>query len=168
MNDRAAAAWGLENRTPFLDHRVVELAFQLPPELKIRDMEQKVILRKVARGLVPDSVIDRKDKKGLIVPIQLWMEKDLRGWAGGLLASLKKRPFYRKIPGQGSSRGEFDRRLYSLLSLELWYRHVLSVPRRKRMETADRLRFRARSPERTPLAPGHPSRRPLLAASPKA
>src|SRR5439155_2945316 len=101
MNDRAAAAWGLENRTPFLDHRVVELAFQLPPALKIRDMEQKVILRKVARGLVPDSIIDRKDKKGLIVPIQDWLEKDLRKWAGGPLASLKKRPLYRKIPGEG-------------------------------------------------------------------
>ena len=169
MNDRAAAAWGLENRTPFLDHRIVELAFQLPPELKIRDMEQKVILRKVARGLVPDSIIDRKDKKGLIVPIQPWLEKELRGWAGSLLASLKKRPFYRKIPRHGISRGEFDRRLYTLLSLELWYRHVLSVPRRKRMEAGDWLRFRARASERTALQTGKSSRqRPLQAASPKA
>jgi asparagine synthase (glutamine-hydrolysing) len=145
MNDRAAAAWGLENRTPFLD------------------------LRKVARGLVPDSIIDRKDKKGLIVPIQPWLDKELRGWAGGLLTSLKKRSFYRKIPRHGISRGEFDRRLYSLLSLELWYRNVLSVPRAKRMEAGDRLRFRARAPERTAVAKGKSSRRrPLLAASPKA
>ena len=62
---------------------------------------------------------------------------------------------------------EFDRRLYSLLSLELWYRNVLSVPRRKRMEAADRLRFRSRSAERA-LAPGSSARRPHLAASPKA
>lgn len=168
MNDRAAAAWGLENRTPFLDHRIVELAFQLPPELKIRDMEQKVILRKVARGLVPDSIIDRKDKKGLIVPIQAWLEKDLRGWVGGHLASLRKRPFYRRIPGQGASRGEFDRRDYSLLSLELWYRNVLDVPRRRRMEAADRLRFRARSPRRARPASGARVRRSLPAAGPKA
>jgi len=169
MNDRAAAAWGLENRTPFLDHRIVELAFQLPPELKIRDMEQKVILRKVARGLVPDSIIDRKDKKGLIVPIQLWLEKDLRGWAGGLVTSLQKRSFYRRIPNQASSRGEFDRRLYSLLSLELWYRNVLSVPRSRRMAVGDQLRFRAPAPERVSLGPGSSSRRrSLLAASPQA
>ncbi len=169
MNDRAAAAWGLENRTPFLDHRIVELAFQIPPELKVRDMEQKVILRKVARGLVPDSVIDRKDKKGLIVPIQLWLEKDLRGWAEGLLASLKKRPFYQKVPREGASRGEFDRRLYSLLSLELWYRHVLSVPRGRRMAAADRLRFRSRKPGGArALSESAPRRRSLLAASPQA
>ncbi|HEV8337623.1 MAG TPA: asparagine synthase-related protein, partial [Candidatus Polarisedimenticolia bacterium] len=142
MNDRAAAAWGLENRTPFLDHRIVELAFQLPPELKIRDMEQKVILRKVARGLVPDSIIDRKDKKGLIVPIQQWLEKDLRAWAAGEVAALKKKAFYRKVPCQGATRGEFDRRTYTLLSLGLWQRNVVSVPRRKRMEVGDRLRFR--------------------------
>jgi asparagine synthase (glutamine-hydrolysing) len=147
MNDRAAAAWGLENRTPFLDHRIVELAFQLPPELKIRDMEQKVILRKVARGLVPDSVIDRKDKKGLIVPIQLWLSKELNGWAKELVSSLKRRPLYRQVPREGGARGEFDRRLYTLLSLELWHRNVLSVPRSKRMAVADRLRFRSRAPE---------------------
>jgi asparagine synthase (glutamine-hydrolysing) len=168
MNDRAAAAWGLENRTPFLDHRIVELAFQLPPELKIRDMEQKVILRKVARGLVPDSVIDRKDKKGLIVPIRTWFEKDLFGWVEGMLASLRKRPFYRRIPGQESSRGEFDRHDYSLLSLELWYRNVLAVPRRKRMETADRLRFRARAPQHSRVASRNRARQSLPAASPKA
>lgn len=148
MNDRAAASWGLENRTPFLDHRIVELAFQLPPELKIRDKEQKVILRKVARGLVPDAVIDRKDKKGLIVPIHLWLSKDLNSWAKGLVSSLKRRSLTRQVVREGASRGEFDRRLYTLLSLELWYRNVLSVPRRKRTEVADRLRFRGPSPRR--------------------
>jgi len=118
-----------------------------------------VILRKAARGLVPDSVIDRKDKKGLIVPIQLWLEKELKGWAGGLMASLEKRPFYRRIPRAGASRGEFDRRLYNLLTLELWYRNVLSVPRGKRMEAGERLRFRARTPGRPATGGGASARR---------
>ena len=166
MNDRAAAAWGLENRTPFLDHRIVELAFQIPPELKIRDMEQKVILRKVARGLVPDQIIDRKDKKGLIVPIQLWLKNELRGWARSLVASLRKRPLYRQIPPEGASRGEFDRRLYSLLSLELWCRNVLEVPRSRRMEVGDRLRFRARTPQEARQGSGAAARpRLTLSAS---
>jgi asparagine synthase (glutamine-hydrolysing) len=169
MNDRAAAAWGLENRTPFLDHRIVELAFQLPPELKIRDREQKVILRKVARGLVPDSIIDRKDKKGLIVPIQSWLSGDLAGWARGLVSTLKRRPLYRKLPHEGTGRGEFDRRLYTLLSLELWHRNVLSVPRSDRMEVADRLRFRRRV-SRSDAAPMKLSANPkgsLLTAPPR-
>jgi len=169
MNDRAAAAWGLENRTPFLDHRIVELAFQLPPELKIREMQQKVILRKVARGLVPDSVIDRKDKKGLTVPIQNWLEKELKSWARSTVTSLLKRPLYRRIPKEGASRGEFDRRLYSLISLELWYRNVLDVPRSRRMTVGDRLRFCPRASERARGGPGVISRhRSLSTASPQA
>jgi len=170
MNDRAAAAWGLENRTPFLDHRIVELAFQLPPELKIREREQKVILRKVARGLVPDSIIDRKDKKGLIVPIQSWLSGELGGWARNLVASLKRRPLYRKLPREGTLRGEFDRRAYTLLSLELWHRNVLSIPRGSRMEVADRLRFRRRvaRPDAVPMKLATPPKGSLLTAPPRA
>jgi asparagine synthase (glutamine-hydrolysing) len=159
MNDRAAAAWGLENRTPFLDHRIVELAFQIPPELKIRDLRQKVLLKKVARGLVPDSVVDRQDKKGLIVPIQRWLGKDIGGWARGLVSSLKRRPLYRQVPQEGDPRGEFDRRLYTLLSLELWHRHVVSVPRSRRLAVGDRLRFRARGESPAPTGRSRSSAR---------
>ena len=51
-------AWGLEARVPFLDHQLVELAIKMPPELKIRT-QGKYPLKKIARGLVPDAVIDR-------------------------------------------------------------------------------------------------------------
>jgi asparagine synthase (glutamine-hydrolysing) len=50
-------AWGLEARVPFLDHKLVELAMSAPAELKLKDF--KHLLKKIARGLVPDSVIDR-------------------------------------------------------------------------------------------------------------
>ena len=56
--DNMTMAWGLEARVPFLDHELVELAAQMPPELKLRD-GGKYVLKKIARGLVPDSVIDR-------------------------------------------------------------------------------------------------------------
>ncbi len=56
--DNMTMAWGLEARVPFLDHELVELAAKLPPELKLRD-GGKYILKKIARGLIPDSVIDR-------------------------------------------------------------------------------------------------------------
>jgi len=69
MNDRAAAAYGLENRTPFLDHRVIELAFRLPQVAKIDGFRTKVLLSRVARRLVPESIVERTDKKGLGVPV---------------------------------------------------------------------------------------------------
>ncbi|MBD3609318.1 MAG: N-acetylglutaminylglutamine amidotransferase [Gammaproteobacteria bacterium] len=61
--DNMTMAWGLEARVPFLDHHLVELAAQMPPELKLGNHAggegSKHILKKVARGLVPDAVIDR-------------------------------------------------------------------------------------------------------------
>ncbi|MCS5714072.1 N-acetylglutaminylglutamine amidotransferase [Herbiconiux sp. CPCC 205716] len=56
--DNMTMAWGLEARVPFLDHEFVELVAQIPPELKLSD-GGKGVLKRAARGLVPDAVIDR-------------------------------------------------------------------------------------------------------------
>jgi asparagine synthase (glutamine-hydrolysing) len=56
--DNMTMAWGLEARTPFLDHEVVELASMCPPELKLA-REGKGILKDAARAVLPDDVIDR-------------------------------------------------------------------------------------------------------------
>ncbi|MFO1423352.1 MAG: N-acetylglutaminylglutamine amidotransferase [Candidatus Competibacteraceae bacterium] len=56
--DNMTMAWGLEARVPFLDHELVELAMQLPPALKIGG-GGKYVLKKIARGLLPNAVIDR-------------------------------------------------------------------------------------------------------------
>jgi asparagine synthase (glutamine-hydrolysing) len=56
--DNMTMAWGLEARVPFLDHELVELAMQMPPELKLKE-GGKFPLKAIARGLVPDAVIDR-------------------------------------------------------------------------------------------------------------
>lgn len=56
--DNMTMAWGLEGRVPFLDHELVELAGRIPPALKLAD-GGKGVLKRAARGLVPDAVIDR-------------------------------------------------------------------------------------------------------------
>ncbi|AOV17705.1 asparagine synthase (glutamine-hydrolyzing) [Acidihalobacter aeolianus] len=56
--DNMTMAWGLEARVPFLDHELVELAASMPPELKLRD-GGKYALKQIARGRIPDAVIDR-------------------------------------------------------------------------------------------------------------
>ncbi|MEE8366531.1 MAG: N-acetylglutaminylglutamine amidotransferase [Gammaproteobacteria bacterium] len=56
--DNMTMAWGLEARVPFLDHHLVELAASCPPELKLRH-QGKGVLKEIARGRVPDAVIDR-------------------------------------------------------------------------------------------------------------
>ena len=57
--DNMTMAWGLEARVPFLDHELVELAAKMPPEMKLRN-NGKYVLKQIARGMIPDSVIDRK------------------------------------------------------------------------------------------------------------
>jgi asparagine synthase (glutamine-hydrolysing) len=57
--DRCSMAHSLEVRVPFLDHRLVELCATIPANLKVRRGETKHVLRRAARGLVPDWVIDK-------------------------------------------------------------------------------------------------------------
>lgn len=56
--DNMTMAWGLEARVPFLDHELVELAAKMPPALRLKE-GGKFPLKAIARGLIPDSVIDR-------------------------------------------------------------------------------------------------------------
>ena len=56
--DNMTMAWGLEARVPFLDHQLVEVAAQCPPEIKFKT-PGKHLLKRIARGIVPDEVIDR-------------------------------------------------------------------------------------------------------------
>ena len=119
MNDRAAAAFGVENRTPLLDHRLVEFAFRLPPELKLHEGRTKVLLRHASRGLVPDAIVDRPEKKGLGVPVGRWLQNELKDWAQELSSSLERRGV---TLDASQDRGEFDRTLFTKVSLELWFR----------------------------------------------
>ena len=59
QGDRMAMAHGVEGRFPFLDHRVVEMAARIPPRLKLRGLREKHVLRKAARGLVPENIASR-------------------------------------------------------------------------------------------------------------
>ena len=61
-------AFARETRLPFLDHRLVELVMTRPIELSYRDGESKWVLRRAMRGIVPDEILDRRDKVGFATP----------------------------------------------------------------------------------------------------
>lgn len=82
--DRASMAVSLEARVPLLDPAVVEFAWSLPRNLKIRNGDSKWLLRQVLHGLVPRTLVDRP-KMGFGIPVGDWMKTELRDWAENLL-----------------------------------------------------------------------------------
>lgn len=75
QSDKLAMSIPIEIRYPFLDHRLIDAAFQLPTDYFIRGGRSKAILRDAARGLVPDPVINRRLKMGFPVPLGQWMRE---------------------------------------------------------------------------------------------
>ncbi len=82
--DRAAMNVSLETRVPFLDHKIVELAWRMPLEMKINGPEGKSVLRKILYKYVPKDLIERP-KAGFSIPLSDWLKGPLRDWAESLL-----------------------------------------------------------------------------------
>ena len=86
--DRAAMGTSLETRIPFLDHRVVEFAWRLPLEMKIKSGIGKRPIRKILEDHLPRELFDRP-KMGFAIPVGDWLRGSLRDWAEDLLSEKK-------------------------------------------------------------------------------
>ena len=82
--DRASMGVSLETRVPFLDHKIVELAWRIPLEMKINDAGGKSILRNILYKHVPKKLIERP-KSGFSIPLSDWLRGPLKDWAEPLL-----------------------------------------------------------------------------------
>jgi asparagine synthase (glutamine-hydrolysing) len=78
---------GVEIRMPFLDHRIVDLAFSLPYSSKIRNGYGKSIVRDAVKDLVPKGVVYRKNKIGFNSPMNAWMNSVMKEWLNDTLVS---------------------------------------------------------------------------------
>jgi asparagine synthase (glutamine-hydrolysing) len=125
--DNMTMAWGLEARVPFLDHELVELAARMPPDLKLAS-GGKHILKQIARGLLPDAVIDRK--KGYFpMPALKYVRGDFLDFMRAILDSracrergLFQRGYVEKLlaePERHHTRIQGSK-LWHLALLELW------------------------------------------------
>jgi asparagine synthase (glutamine-hydrolysing) len=127
--DRLSMAFSVESRVPFLDHRLVELAFALPDTAKIHGGWSKYALRRALDGLLPPSVVWRRDKKGFPTPVGNWL-RDARGSAAlNLLRDPHRRTQHlfpaARLEGVVAEHlsGGADRswQLWRALSTELWW-----------------------------------------------
>src|SRR5690606_32268970 len=128
--DRAAMANSLEVRIPMLDHRVIELAWRMPLDLKLRDGKGKWLLREVLYRHVPRELIERP-KKGFSIPLAAWLRGPLRDWAEALLDEhrLRREGYFYPAPVRQAWRlhlegtQDFSARLWSLLMFQAWLEH---------------------------------------------
>lgn len=126
--DRATMGVGLEARVPFLDHRVVELAWRIPLSLKFRGGEGKWLLRRLLSRHVPPDLTQRP-KMGFGVPIDSWLRGPLREWAAELLepSRLKREgifvpePITEKWAEHLSGQRNWHYYLWDVLMFQAWW-----------------------------------------------
>jgi asparagine synthase (glutamine-hydrolysing) len=82
--DRAAMGTSLETRVPFLDHRVAEIAWQIPTNMKIKNGQGKWPLREILYKRVPQELIERP-KAGFGIPLDDWLRGPMKTWAEKLI-----------------------------------------------------------------------------------
>jgi len=133
--DRASMSVGLESRVPFLDPRVIEFAWRLPPAMKIRHGRGKWILRQVLSRYLPASVAGGR-KAGFSIPLSRWLRGPLRGWAGDLLSeqSLSGDGYFdstlvrRAWTEHSSGRRNWEQPLWNVLMFQSWLDEHRSSP----------------------------------------
>jgi asparagine synthase (glutamine-hydrolysing) len=135
--DRMSMAHSLEARDPLLDHKLVEFAATIPPELQLRGGVTKYIFKRALRGVLPDEIIDRR-KQGFAVPLEHWFRGELDGFVRDLLFSSRSRQrgifnfaFIDSFLKQHERRRSANLHVWTnvhvwtLISFELWCRTFL-------------------------------------------
>ncbi len=127
VEDRMSMAHGVESRVPFLDHRIVEFAATMPSNIKFKDGSLKKVLVNAMHGDLPESILKRSDKMGFPVPLNEWLKKEIKSFVLDIFASrsVKERPYFNQkaILQSVNSETKFGRKIWGLLSLELWHRN---------------------------------------------
>lgn len=125
VEDRMSMAHGLESRVPLLDHPLVEFAARVPAKVKFEAGTLKRLLLDSMRHELPAAIAERKDKMGFPVPLHDWIAGDLRDFLGDTFSSpqaAQRRYLDRDAILAGlDSEVRFGRKVWGLLSLELWH-----------------------------------------------
>jgi asparagine synthase (glutamine-hydrolysing) len=141
--DRMSMAVSLEARVPLLDHKLIEFVARIPAQLKMKGLETKHIFKRAVRGLVPSEILDRP-KQGFGLPIQKWINQELRAYIRDCLLDQRTRERgyfnqdYIALLFDEHDRGRRDNTgpLWTLFMLELWHRRFTeagsaSVPQKE-------------------------------------
>jgi asparagine synthase (glutamine-hydrolysing) len=128
--DRASMAVSLETRTPYLDHRVAELAARIPMHMKIQGGRGKLILRKLLYSHAPQALFERP-KAGFGIPVGPWLKGPLKEWGESLLDErrLREQGYFdpkavrRRWDQHQSGERDGTFALWAILMFEAWLEH---------------------------------------------
>ncbi|MGH7455197.1 MAG: asparagine synthetase B family protein, partial [bacterium] len=131
--DRNAMAFSIEARVPFLDYRLVEYAFSLPANQKIKGGMTKAILRAALRDILPEPVRMRTDKMGFVTPESLWLSNHLKGWMREIVSSssFRRRGYFdapkiwQALEAHTAGKRDWSYQAWRWLNLELWFRQII-------------------------------------------
>lgn len=129
--DRACMAYSVESRVPILDHRMVEFAAALAPDLRVRGLTLKYLPRRALSGYLPKDIVEHK-KMGFPVPFSAWVRHDLAPWIEGVLAEDRIREtglldpdMVRSIVKAHISRSaDLGAQIWAIVNLETWARQL--------------------------------------------
>ncbi len=127
VEDRMSMAHGLESRVPLLDHPLIEFMATVPADVKFKDGQMKHLLKETFTPDLPPSLLERRDKMGFPVPLQQWTQgpkAPLRDFVNDLFRSTaaRSRAFVdaNAVIAHLDDERPFGRKLWGLMSLELW------------------------------------------------
>jgi asparagine synthase (glutamine-hydrolysing) len=126
VEDRMSMAHGIESRVPFLDHSIVEFAATMPADIKFKDGTLKMILINTMKKELPAEILQRKNKMGFPVPLNEWLGDELKEFVSDIFSSgaAREREIFNtnEIMKGLHSENKFGRKIWGLLSLELWHK----------------------------------------------
>jgi asparagine synthase (glutamine-hydrolysing) len=129
VEDRVSMAHGIESRVPFLDYRIAEFAAQIPPSIKFADGKMKHIIKSSFSDEIPKEIHMRKDKMGFPVPLASWFQNnDCKSFLMDTFNTGKNKHreyinYDSILSSINSKQGSFSRKIWGLLSLELWHQN---------------------------------------------
>lgn len=133
--DAISMAHSVENRLPFLDYRLVEFCFRLPPDSKIGKGETKRILRRYLRRAGQNDIANRRDKRGYPTPVDRWLASSNGALPREILLAgdarirqyCSQEKIRHLIDNHVNGRFGVGNHLYRLLSTELWLQECATV-----------------------------------------
>jgi asparagine synthase (glutamine-hydrolysing) len=128
LTDRMTMAHGLEARSPFLDHKLVEMMATVPARFKVQGRQTKTILRTLSKDYLPESIVQRQ-KQGFMFPIAYWFRSKLYPFLESALQNsyfvrsdlFRKDSIQQMLDEHRSGKVDHHVRLWMLLNLELWH-----------------------------------------------